>query len=305
MQALVFHPSVQQIATWKDTLPFVRNQLCFNTRRDYAAEVRLFAQWSRKNVTEITLLDLMSYREALEAQGLKPATVAKKLTVLRRLFVFLHEQGILPHNPSAGLKVPTVRDESGKDILTLEECHRLLASVDTSTLRGKRDMAIFALLLIYGLRTCEIVRANIGDIRSADGYWVMQVHGKGGKEADTRIRDDVYAVIRSYLDARGEEDAESPLFLGTNHRSSQRLTTRSVQHMVKKYMKKVGIVRPNLTTHSLRHTAVTLVILSGASILKAQEFARHSSPTTTQRYYHNLEAMKDHAVMLSPIHIKA
>jgi len=97
--------------------------------------------------------------------------------------------------------------------------------------------------------------------------------------------------------------AGDPLFLGTTHRAGGRLTTRTVQHMVQRYFRKAGLERPNLTTHSLRHTAVTLVILSGASILKAQEFARHSDPKTTTRYFHDLERMKDHAVLLHPISI--
>lgn len=288
---------------WSAARLFVENALCFNTRRDYAAEVRLFAGWIGKTAAEVTMADLLAYRQQLEGAGLKPATIAKKLTVLRRLLAFLHEQGLLPRNPAAGMKVPKVRDESGKDVLSLMECHRLLEVVDPSTFRGKRDRAIIALLLINGLRTCEIVRANGCDLRRADSYWIMQVHGKGGKEADTRIRDDVYAAIETYLNARGEVKPNDPLFLGTNHRAGSRLTTRTVQHMVKRYLCKAGVERPNLTTHSLRHTAVTLVILSGASILKAQEFARHNDPKTTTRYFHNLERMKDHAVLLHPVQI--
>jgi site-specific recombinase XerD len=186
--------TVTEITTpteWSAASLFVQNTLCFNTRRDYAAEVRLFARWVGKGAQEITLADLLAYREHLESKRLKPATVAKKITVLRRLFVFLHEQGLLPRNPAAGLKLPKVRDESSKDILTLEECRRLLDVIDTSTLRGKRDLAITILLLLSGLRTCEICRANIGDLRQVEEYIVLKVHGKGNKEAETRIRDDM------------------------------------------------------------------------------------------------------------------
>ncbi len=282
---------------------FVRNALCFNTKRDYAAEVRLFAAWIGKPAYAITLADLLSYREHLEGRSLKPATVAKKLTVLRRLFVFCHDQGLLPRNPSAGLALPKVNNESGRDILTLDECRRLFDAIDASTLRGKRDRAILALLLINGLRTCEIVRANISDFRHEEDYWVLRVRGKGGKEADTRIRDDVHSAILAYASLRGDLPPHSPIFIGTNHRAKERLTTRTVQHMVMRYMVKADISRPNLCVHSLRHTAVTLVILSGASILKAQEFARHTDPKTTTRYFHNLERMKDHAVLLHPLRI--
>lgn len=289
---------------WREASLFVRNALCFNTRRDYAAEVRLFAAWIGKPAHAITLSDLLAYREHLESRGLKSASIAKKLTVLRRLFAFCHDQGLLQRNPAAGLALPKVNNESGRDILTLDECRRLLDAVDPSTLRGKRDRAILALLLINGLRTCEIVRANVGDLRHEEDYWVLRVRGKGGKEADTRIRDDVHAAIVSYASLRSDQPPDSPIFMGTNHRAKGRLTTRTVQHMVRRYMEKAGIERSNICVHSLRHTAVTLVILSGASILKAQEFARHSDPKTTTRYFHNLERMKDHAVLLHPVIVR-
>ncbi len=295
--------ALQKLETkWEaETSLFSRNTLCFNTHRDYAQEIRLFAAWVRKSASAITLGDLLSYREYLEGKQLKPATIAKKLTVLRRLFSFLSEQGLLPHNPSAGLKLPVITDETSKDILTLEECRTLLGSVDTTGLQGKRDLAILALLVINGLRICEICRANIGDLRQAEGCWVLKVRGKGGKEADTRIREDVLSAIHAYLEARRQDEPDAPLFIGCNHRAGTRLTTRTLQKMIMKRLGGIGINRPNLTVHSLRHTAVTLVIMSGASLIHAQEFARHSDPKTTQRYFHNLERLKSHAVMLHPV----
>lgn len=296
-------PTTAPVSDWSLAALFVQNTICVNTRRDYGIEVRLFSEWVRKPAHAVILGDVLGYKEHLEMRGLKPATIAKKLTVIRRLFAFCYEQGLLPRNPTAGLKVPKVNDQSGRDILSVEECYRLLGVPNSLTVRGMRDRAILALLLINGLRVCEIVRANVGDLRQEDGYWVLRVHGKGGKEADTRVRDDVYAAIVTYLSCKGDLPAHAPLFVGTNHRAGERLTTRTVQHMVKRCMKKAGIGRPGLVTHSLRHTAVTLVILSGASILKAQEFARHSDPKTTTRYFHNLDRMKEHGVLLHPIRI--
>lgn len=296
--------SEQATANWQEAALFVRNALCFNTKRDYAAEVRLFATWIRKPAHAVTLADLLSYREHLEARNLKHATIAKKLTVLRRLFTFCHDQGLLSCNPTAGLQLPKINDESSRDVLTIEECHRLLSVIDITTFRGKRDKAIIAVMLLNGLRSCEIARANVEDLRKTEECWVLKVHGKGGKEADTRIREDALAVIQAYLDARGEVAPSSPLFLGTTHRSGMRLTTRTVQHMVMKYLRSAGVVRAGLVVHSLRHSAITLIILSGASLLAAQEFARHSSPVTTQKYVHNHEKLKKHAVLLHPIQVR-
>ena len=249
--------------------------------------------------------DMLDFKDHLESQGLMPATIVKKLRAVGALFKFLYGQGLIERNPMAGLKLPKVKNETSKDILSLAESNRLIASIDTATLRGKRDKAIAALFLINGLRVCEIVRANVGDLVRREDCWVLRVHGKGAKDADTRIRDDVYSVIKAYLDARGAIEAQSPLFLGTTHRSGQRMTTRTVQYMVKDRMSAIGVDRHNVTTHSLRHSAITHLIRAGASLMDTQEFARHSSPTVTMRYIHQEDKIRKHAVMLNPIAVQA
>lgn len=284
-------------------LSFIRNQSCFNTKRDYKAEITLFYRTVGKRASEVALQDLLSYKESLEQRSLKPATISKKLTVLRRLFTFLYEQGVIPTNPSAGLKLPKVSNETTREILTLAECNRLLVSIETVTMRGKRDKAIMALLLINGLRVCEITRANVGDLVQTEGCWVLRVRGKGGKNIDTRIRDDVREVIQAYLQARGNLQEKDSLFIGTTHRAKERIARRNVQHMVKVRLKQLGIDRPHVSTHSLRHSSITHLINGGATLIAAQDFARHSNPATTQRYFHNLERLKNHAVMMQPIRV--
>lgn len=281
---------------------FSKNQNCENTRENYRREVKLFYRAIGKRAEEVTLHDLIAYKENMENEGLKPSSIAKKLTVLRRLFTFLYEQGALTKNPSAGLKLPRVTNESCKDILTLAEANKLLASVDTSTIKGKRDKAVLALLTINALRVVELHRADIGDLSFKEECWTLRVKGKGMKIVDVRIRDDVRQVIDAYLDARGEMQPSDPLFLGTNHRSGERITRRTLQRIVEKYLEKIGIQRPSLSAHSLRHSAITHVVEAGASLLDAQEFARHSSPVTTQQtYIHRRDRLKKSAVMINPI----
>lgn len=290
-------PSVAEI------LSFIRNQSCFNTKRDYRAEIAMFYRTVGKRAADVSLRDLLGYRESLEARGLKPITVSKKLTVLRRLFTFLYEQGVIRTNPSAGLKLPKVSNETTREILSLADCNRLLASIETETIRGKRDKAIMALLLINGLRVCEITRANIGDLVQTESCWVLRVRGKGGKTIDTRIRDDVRVVIQAYLKKRGRPEEKDALFVGTTHRAKDRIARRNVQHMVKVRLQKLGINRPHVSTHSLRHSSITHLINGGATLIAAQDFARHANPATTQRYFHNLERLKNHAVMMQPIRV--
>ena len=301
-------PTAMTTAIQENSKPlnlFLQNQTCVNTRKTYATELRLFAAFVVKGVGEVGMDDMLDYKDHLEAQGLMPATIVKKLRAIGALLKFLYGQGLIERNPMAGLKLPKVTNETSKDILSLAESNHLIASIETFTLRGKRDKAIAALFLINGLRVCEIVRANLQDLVRREECWVLRVHGKGAKDADTRIRDDVYNVIKGYLDARGSTKAHEPLFLGTTHRSGSRMTTRTVQYMVKDRMKAMGVDRANVTTHSLRHSAITHLIRAGASLIDTQEFARHSSPTVTMRYIHQEDKIRKHAVMLNPIQVLA
>ena len=290
-------PSVSHV------LAFIKNQSCFNTKHNYRMEIALFYRTLGKRASDVSLHDLLNYKDLLEERALKPITIAKKLTVLRRLFTFLYEQGVIPTNPSAGLKLPKTSNETTREILSLTECNHFLHSIETDTIRGKRDKAIIALLLINGLRVCEIARANIGDLVQTDGCWVLRVRGKGGKIIDTRIRDDVRKVIQAYLKARGRVEERDALFIGTTHRAKDRIARRNVQHMVKTRLKNLGIDHPHVSTHSLRHSSITHLINSGASLIAAQDFARHLNPATTQRYFHNLDRLKNHAVMMQPIRV--
>jgi site-specific recombinase XerD len=105
----------------------------------------------------------------------------------------------------------------------------------------------------------------------------------------------VYAAVKIYLDTRRTHDAAAPLFAGIGNRSrEQRLTEPSISRIVKERMKGAGYDTHRLSAHSLRHTSVTFLLESGATLQEAQAHARHASPETTQIYAHNLDQRKAH-----------
>ena len=276
------------------------------TRRTYLSEVKAFQEWVRKPAQAVHIGDVVAYKEHLVAQGLEPATIAKKLSTLRSFYKFAHAQGLTPTNPTQGVKLPKVQQETTRDFLSLAEVDKLLNQVDISTLIGKRDLAILGLLLINGLREVEVVRANVGDMKEVDGIHVLAVHGKGGREDETVLREDVYQALMAYLDTRGDDmKVDDPLFVGTNHRAGRRLNTRTIRARIEHYLERASIRRPGISGHSFRHTAITWPILAGATLVQAMELARHTDPRTTKRYFHNLDKLRNHAVHLSPIGLAA
>lgn len=211
---------------------FIANQRSDCTKATYWSNLKGFGAWLDKPVEAVTITDAVNYKAHLEAQGLAAGTIANKLSSLRQFFGFLADHGLLPHNPTAGVKSPKIDDQTSKGALTEQEAIRLLRSVDSSTVRGKRDKAILALMLVNGLREIEIVRASVGDVGKVDTFDVLRVTGKGRRIREAKVRADVKAVIHNYLAARGCPADDEALFIGHNHRAKPRMSTATIRLMV-------------------------------------------------------------------------
>jgi integrase/recombinase XerC/integrase/recombinase XerD len=148
------------------------------------------------------------------------------------------------------------------------------------------------LLVRTGLRTIEAERANIEDVRQEGGEALLYIQGKGrdSKDAFVLLTEATLKPIREYVRARGKTAPTDPLFTSHSDRNNgERLTTRSISRIAKGALREAGIDSDRLTAHSLRHTAVTLSLLGGASIQEAQSMARHKNINTTLIYAHNID----------------
>ena len=185
-----------------------------------------------------------------------------------------------------------------KDYLTSKQAKKVLESIDRTSIEGKRNYAMLALMLTTGLRTIEVVRANAEDMQAAGDNTVLYVQGKGHHDKDdlVRVPDHVEAAIREYLSARKCEDFTQPLFTSTSNRNKNgRMTTRSIRGIVKKIFRNIGLDSPRLTAHSTRHTAATLSLLNGAKPIEVQHLLRHKNLQTTEIYAHNIDQAKNPA----------
>ncbi len=220
------------------------------------------------------------------------------LTSVKLFYRFLATEGSCPYIADH-IKTPTVLKGYKKDYLTSDQIKSILAKIDRNTLIGKRDYALLLLALTDGLRTIEISRADVSDMRINGNSEVLYVQGKGRLEKDefVKISPELAEAIREYLTFRDkdnsvEKDEGRPLFESCSDRNvGQRITTRSIRWIIKGRMKAAGFDSERLTAHSLRHTAITLSLLAGASLQEVQQFARHSSIDTTQIYAHNLDCL--------------
>lgn len=273
-----------------------------NSKSTYRRQLKPFFEWlsSRYLMREsrsLSHLDIVAYKEQLISSGKSSYTVCGYLTVIRKFFEWLESQKIFPNIAKnvKGLKSPR---GFRKECLTVEQVKEALASFDVSTSEGLRDYTIFNLLVRTGLRTVEVTRANVGDLRQQSGEAVLWIQGKGRDSKDDFVIlvEETLRPLRKYLARRGPLNNEDALFSSSSNRSRGKpLKERTIRGIIKETLRRIDIDDSRITTHSLRHTAISLSIKGGASLVQAQAMARHSDPKTTMIYFHNHERIKSGA----------
>lgn len=267
-----------------------------NTKETYIKGVKVFLEWcENNNISEVTHAILIQYKEDL-METKKASTISMYMTALKKLYKYLETKGI--KNIASDLKGAKQKRNYSKDPLTLDQAKDLLNSIDRTTNEGKRNYALIHLLLTTGLRTIEIERANIEDIRNVANNSVLYVMGKGRDTKDeyVKLTYETLKAINEYLATRTIKSDKEPLFTSLSDRTNgKRLKTRSIRDIIKKAYLKIGINSDKITTHSLRHTAITLSLLGGTPLQEVQQMARHSNINTTMIYAHNLKRIESNA----------
>lgn len=275
--------------SWLDASP--------KTVSTYTKAIRQLALYfASEGVTAPKRENILAYRDYLNAKGCKPTTVQNYITAARIFFRFLAQEGLY-RNVADKVKGAKLDKEHKKEYFTPGQVKAVLATNDRNTLEGKRNYALAALLFSCGLRCIEASRANVEDLGSVGGASVLHLQGKGRTERTEYVKlpEAVESAIREYLAARGNAQADSPLFVSSSNNSNgKRLTERSVSGVMKAMFRSAGFDDCRHTAHSARHTAVTLALLQGNSLEQAMEFARHKNIATTLIYAHTLDMAKNH-----------
>ena len=231
----------------------------------------------------LTRQDVLEYKDSLLSSGLSALTVSSYIVSVRKFYEWTEAEKLYP-NIAKGIKTPRRKQAFKKQHLTDTKSGELLQHFQNLSLR---DYAIVNLILRTGLRTVEVVRANVGDITFKGDRRVLLVWGKGHTEKDDFVvlSDKAYEPIKAYLATRKGVKAGEPLFTSTSHQNSgERLTTRTISYMCKEGLKAIGLDGKEYTAHSLRHTTAVAILKHGGMITDVQEVLRHTSPATSQIY---------------------
>ena len=261
----------------------------------YIRALRQLRMWLQsEGISSPTRADLISWRRSLILRGLKATTVQSYITSAKLFFRWLTDEGLYP-DISRGLKGGNVDVDFKRDYLTAPQIQDVIFSIDATVPAGLRDAAMIALMATCGLRTIEVSRADVSDLRPLAGKTALYLHGKGRSDKNefVIVPPQVESLLRRYLSSRNHHP-DAPLFTSmSNNNCGARLTTRSVSAIVKDRLIRAGFDSDRLTAHSLRHSMVTLALLSGQEIADVCESARHRSISSTYRYAHILKREKN------------
>jgi integrase/recombinase XerC len=291
-----------QLKAYLDFLRHNRN-VSPHTLRAYATDLEQWlaftaAQLERRPselvVSHFTTDSVRDYLGEIHRKGQSRATTSRRLAALRGLAGYLVREALLPDDPTALVAGPRVQQALPAH-LGSPEMTRLLDAPDVSTIAGRRDRAILELFYASGLRLSELVDLDV-DAVNLSGR-IARVRGKGGKERivpfNRAAADAMRAMLadhaalpagagRSRRPASRQARPRDPLFLNLR---GGRLTTRSVDRIVRRYVRDAAIAR-GISPHALRHTFATHLLQAGADLRAIQELLGHARLSTTQRYTH-------------------
>jgi len=260
------------------------------TKDTYVKAVSYYLDWLQAEGRQGNHGDVIAYREHLMKDH-KPGTVCVYIGAIRSFYRIMSELHGIP-DVAASVKGAKKSKNMAHDALTVSQAREVLAGIDTSTIAGLRDYAMINLMIHTGMRENEVAMADVGDIRNVGAESILYVLGKGHESKDDYVilDHDTLSPIQRYLSARGRITDESPLFASlANQNQGGRMTTRAISGIGKQAMRNAGIVSSRLVCHSFRHTACTLALKGGASLLDAQVMMRHVDPRTTMYYVHQIE----------------
>jgi site-specific recombinase XerD len=267
------------------------------TIRDYRHYLEKFLDWSNDNYPihgpkDVNLDCIRKYRLFLSRYSDGKGLTLKKVTqnyyvIALRAFLRYLVKKDLPVLAPEKIELPKTESRSLK-FLDRDQLDRLLNSPEISTPQGLRDKALLEMLFSTGLRVSELVKLNRDQINLERREF--GVIGKGQRQRVVFLSDRAVEWLERYLASR--QDAYKPLFIryagnhdGSSGGEKMRLTCRSVERIVKKYVKKAKIPI-DASCHTIRHSYATDLLINGADLRSVQKLLGHKNIAATQIYTH-------------------
>lgn len=279
---------VQIINEWLDSV-----DVTDVSKRSYRVKLNLWFRWLNNihyDVRRPTRQQVLDYKRHLEAEGKSSLTVDSYITAVRLFYRYCVRMRYY-EDITEGVRCSTKLRGYRKSPLKREDATRLLDSISTDKLIGKRDKLMIAMMLLLGFRTCEIERMNVGDIDVVYDTRVINVQRKGRHDKAEAVALTPYIdeLLQDYMSEREVESWDEPLFCSVRGERS-RLQRTSISEIVHDRLCSIGINDPHITAHSLRHTCACLLLADGVEMETVRDVLGHTSTNTTRLYVAQMQS---------------
>jgi integrase/recombinase XerD len=261
--------------------------LARNTITAYARDLARFAEpLEGIFAAEINREHIKSFIEALERDGLSPASRARALVAVRRLLKFMCAEQLIEKDPSQGILAPKV-GRSLPRVLVGDETQALIRACGDSGPLALRDRAMLEVLYGAGLRVSELVGLPLSGLDRRGG--LLRVVGKGGHERVVPLGQLALSAVEDYLESGrpallgSREDRSRSLFLS---RRGSAMSRQNFFTLLRKLALRAGIPRDRVSPHVLRHAFATDLLEGGADLRSIQMMLGHADLSTTEIYTH-------------------
>ena len=256
-----------------------------NTVSSYQTDISGFNQWRSDQaikISEVNLSDAENFIVSLRKKELAPASISRKISSLKSLFVYLKKQQYIKTNPFQDLVLPKIPKSLPKS-MSMAEVNSLLDAPDTSTFIGLRDKTMLELMYATGLRVSELVNLKYSSFDFERS--VIKVLGKGSKERIIPFGDSALSWLKQYIDFRRQNNLSmNSKYFFISQKLSQ-VTRQSFWQRVEHYQK-IASIPYKISPHTLRHAFATHLLNNGADLRSVQMLLGHSDLSTTQIYTH-------------------
>lgn len=248
-----------------------------------------------RSIKTVDVFEFMNF--VADERNNMSSTRQRKSTSLKSFFQYLtvHEK-LLEENPTENL-TPPKKAKTLPHFLSLEQSIELLNAVDGPD--AERDRCILTLFLNCGMRLSELVSINLADVIQNNS--TLRIWGKGNKERIVYLNQACLDAIGQYLAVRPKDGVKDRNALFLSNRGT-RISPKTVQALVKKYLGKIGLSGPGYSVHKLRHTAATLMYRYGhVDVRVLQDILGHANLGTTEIYTHTSSTQIEEAMNANPL----
>lgn len=272
--------SMNQINDYIQYLQYERG-MSPNTIASYRRDITSFFDMLKINSPQkVTNSDGNRYLSILGKENMKPSTIARKLSSVKKFFDYLIEQGAVKENPLRSFSAPKIA-RYHPDYLSAREIEQIINSIGNEKLADFRDRAVIELLYGCGLRISELINLKMSDLEFEAGF--VKVLGKGNKQRLVPLGEFAAEAVKNYWERRELKNNQINYKFVITNRTGEKFSRVGLWKQIHALIVKSGVSK-KVTPHTFRHSFATHLLEGGADLRIVQEMLGHADISTTQIY---------------------